>query len=68
MTHQSKENKHTNYNKKRGSTPLRVQLTPSDNAELWEEIKSDLNNKSGNAKLGILELWRYAKKNGYFDH
>lgn len=61
-----KESKHKKYNEKRGATPIRVQLVPSDDVKLWEQIKADLNGKSGNVKAGIVELYQFAKKHGYF--
>lgn len=61
-----KESKDLKYNKKR--IPLfRVEIVPSDNAELLEQIKADLIAKSGNPKQAIIELHQFAKENGYFD-
>lgn len=54
------------YNAKR--IPLfRVEIVPSDNAELLKKIKADLLAKSGNPKTGVIELYQFAKENGYFD-
>jgi len=61
-----KPNKDLKYNKKR--KPLfRVEVVPSDNAELLEQIKADLIAKSGNPKQAIIEIHQFAKANGYFD-
>jgi hypothetical protein len=61
-----KESKDLKYNKKR--KPLfRVEIVPSDNAELLEKIKADLIVKSGNAKQAIIDLHAFAEGHGYFD-
>jgi len=61
-----KESKDLKYNKKR--IPLfRVEIVPSDNAELLEQIKADLIAKSGNPKQAIIELHKFAKDKGYFN-
>jgi hypothetical protein len=63
---EKKESKDLKYNKKR--KPLfRVEIVPSDNAELLEQIKSDLIAKSGSPKQAIIELYQFAKEKGYFD-
>ena len=59
---------HTKYEKeKRGKVVMRVQLTPSDDSEHWEQIKTDLVNRYGSAKQAIHELHAKAKKDGEFD-
>lgn len=61
-----KESKDSKYNKKR--KPLfRVEIVPSDDFELLEKIKADLIAKSGTPKSGIIELYKFAEENGYFD-
>jgi hypothetical protein len=61
-----KPNKDLKYNKKR--KPLfRVEIVPSDDADLLEQIKADLVAKSGNPKQAIVELYQFAKNKGYFD-
>jgi ABC-type uncharacterized transport system involved in gliding motility auxiliary subunit len=67
MTEQKEnESKDLKYNKKR--KPLfRVEIVPSDNAEFLEQIKADLIAKSGNPKQAVIELYEFAKENGYFD-
>lgn len=60
-----KESKDLKYNKKR--IPLfRVEIVPSDNAELLEQIKADLIAKSGTPKQAVIELYQFAKESGYF--
>jgi hypothetical protein len=62
----NKSSKDDRYNKKR--KPLfRVEIIPSDDAELLEKIKADLIAKSGYPKQAIIELYKFAKKQGYFD-
>jgi hypothetical protein len=61
-----KMNKDAKYNKKRKPL-LRVEIVPSDNAELLEQIKADLIAKSGNSKQAIIDLHQFAKEHGYFD-
>jgi len=54
------------YNQKR--IPLfRVEIVPSDNAQLLEQIKADLVAKSGTPKKAIIALHQFAKEHGYFD-
>lgn len=61
-----KPNKHNKYNKKR--IPLfRVEIVPTDDAELLEQIKAALIEKSGTPKQAIIELYDFAKKHGYFE-
>lgn len=61
-----KVSKDKKYNQKR--KPLfRVEIVPTDNAELLEQIKADLIAKSGNPKQAIIELHEFAKAHGYFD-
>lgn len=67
MKSNNSSSKHVKYNEKR--KPLfRVELVPSDNLELWKQVKTDLVEKSGSAKAGILEMYQKAKKDGYFDN
>ena len=59
---------HIKYEKeKRGKVVMRVQLTPSDDAEHWEQIKNDFVAKYGSTKQAIFELHTKAKENGDFD-
>lgn len=61
-----KSSKDVKYNKKR--QPLfRVEIVPSDDAELLEQIKADLITKSGDPKQAIIELHQFAKEHGYFN-
>jgi len=57
------------YNKKR--IPLfRVEVSTADSKEQTEEMlqmKEELIDKSGNAKKGVIEMYRFAKSEGYFD-
>lgn len=64
----SQQRAHTKYEKeKRGKVVMRVQLTPSDDSDHWEQIKTDLVNRYGSAKQAIYELHAKAKKDGEFD-
>jgi hypothetical protein len=56
------------YNQKRQQV-LKVEALREDKEALvfWETLKADLTKKSGNTKLGIIELYEKAKKEGYFD-
>lgn len=61
-----KGSKHDTYNKKR--KPLfRVEIVPTDDAELLEQIKTDFIEKSGTPKQAVIDLHAFAKKHGYFD-
>lgn len=70
MTDQKeKESKDLKYNKKR--EPLfRVEISTADTAEAADEMrkmKADLIHKSGTAKLGVIDMYKFAKEKGYFD-
>lgn len=57
------------YNKKRIPI-LRVEATTADNDEDIEEMfqmKDDLIDHSGTAKQGVIDLYRFAKENSYFE-
>lgn len=58
------------YNKK-GREPLfRVEISTADTPEAAEEMKQmkvDLVDKSGTAKKGVIDMYKFAKENGYFD-
>lgn len=61
------ENKDAKYNKKR--IPLfRVEIIPSDDADLLNKIKDDLIKKSVTPKQGIIDMYEFSEKNGYFDN
>lgn len=65
MMSEKKESKHDNYNKKR--KPLfRVEIALGDDAALLERIKGALIDKSGTPKQGIIDLYKFAEKLGYF--
>jgi len=56
------------YNKKRQPI-LRVEVSTADNKESVEEMeqmKDDLIKRSGNAKKGVVDMYRFAKEKGYF--
>lgn len=64
-----KINKDIEYNKKRKPI-LRVEATTADTAEAlveMDQMKVDLIEHSGTAKKGVIELYRFAKENGFFD-
>tara|TARA_R110002050_G_scaffold186406_2_gene320634 strand:+ start:523 stop:738 length:216 start_codon:yes stop_codon:yes gene_type:complete len=64
-----KPNKDLEYNKKRKPI-LRVEATTADTAEAVEEMdqmKVDLIAHSGTAKKGVIDLYRFAKENGFFN-
>jgi hypothetical protein len=64
-----KESKDSRYNKKRKPI-LRVEVTTADNTEAVEEMnlmKVELIEKSGTAKKGVIDMYKFAKKNGFFD-
>ena len=58
------------YNKKR--IPLfRVEVSTADSQEQMEEMlqmKDEIIHQSGNAKQGVIDMYRFAKKHGYFDN
>lgn len=57
------------YNKKRISL-FRVEVSTADNEADIEEMfqmKDDLIDKSGTAKQGVIDMYRFAKENGFFD-
>lgn len=61
-------NKDLEYNKKRKPI-LRVEATTADTEEAVEEMdqmKVDLIAHSGTAKKGVIDLYRFAKENGFF--
>tara|TARA_R110001583_G_scaffold52147_8_gene162212 strand:- start:1494 stop:1709 length:216 start_codon:yes stop_codon:yes gene_type:complete len=64
-----KESKDLKYNKKR--RPLfRVEVSTADSAEdivKMEQMKADLIAKSDNAKQGVIDMYDFARKHGYFD-
>jgi hypothetical protein len=62
-------NKDLLYNKKRKPI-LRVEATTADTPEEVEEMyqmKDDLVHHSGSAKKGVIDVYRFAKENGFFD-
>jgi hypothetical protein len=64
-----KVNKDLAYNKKRKPI-LRVEATAADTAEdvaEMDQMKVDLVEHSGNAKQGVIDVYRFAKKNGFFN-
>ncbi len=67
-TKENKVSKDITYNKKRKPI-LRVEATTADSDEdvaEMDQMKIDLINHSGSAKQGVIDLYRFAKKNGYF--
>lgn len=64
-----KASKDIAYNKKR--KPLfRVEVSTADtveDVEEMEQMKADLIAKSKTAKQGVIDMYKFAKKNGYFD-
>ena len=63
-----KESKDKLYNKKRKPI-LRVEATTADTAEAVEEMeqmKVDVITHSGTAKQGVIDIYRFAKENGFF--
>ncbi|GIC77170.1 hypothetical protein [Moritella sp. F3] len=70
MTEQKEKlSKDVSYNKKR--EPLfRVEISTADTAEDGEEMrqmKTAIVNKSGSAKKGVIDMYRFAKENGFFN-
>ena len=70
MTKEKKKiSKDIAYNKKR--IPIfRVEVSTADNEADTEEMfqmKDDLIDKSGTAKQGVIDMYRFAKENGFFD-
>ncbi|MBE8233119.1 MAG: hypothetical protein HAW67_05230 [Endozoicomonadaceae bacterium] len=65
-----KDAKQTRYNKM-GREPLfRVEISTADSNEDAEEMrkmKTVLIAKSGTAKKGVVDMYKFAKENGYFD-
>lgn len=65
----TKQNKDHNYNKKRKPI-LRVETSTADTDEEIEEMKKmkiDIIKHSGTAKKGVIDLYKFAKNNGFFD-
>jgi hypothetical protein len=63
------ESKDDRYNKGREAA-FRVEITAADSPETAEKIrrmKVELNGISGSAKQGIVDLYDFANKRGYFD-
>jgi predicted polyphosphate/ATP-dependent NAD kinase len=57
------------YNKKRKPI-LRVEATTADTPEAVEEMeqmKVDLIEHSGSAKQGVIDVYKFAKENGFFE-
>jgi hypothetical protein len=58
------------YNKE-GREPLfRVEISTADSAEdaeLMREMKAVITAKSGSAKQGVIDIYKFAKGNGYFN-
>lgn len=53
----SANNRRTKYEKTgRGKVIMRVQLSKSDDVQMWEDIKKGLVEKYGSAKEGIFQL------------
>jgi hypothetical protein len=69
MTKNKEEvNKDLKYNKKRKPI-FRVEATTADTEEAaaeMDQMKVDLINHSGTAKKGVIDLYRFAKENGFF--
>jgi hypothetical protein len=69
MTKQKqKVNKDIEYNKKRKPI-LRVEATTADTEEEiaeMDQMKVDLVAHSGNAKKGVIDIYRFAKEKGFF--
>ncbi|MAW98110.1 MAG: hypothetical protein CMN72_00370 [Sphingomonas sp.] len=64
-----KVNKDIAYNKKRKPI-LRVEASTADSEEditEMEQMKDQLVAHSGNAKQGVIDMYRFAKENGFFD-
>jgi hypothetical protein len=64
-----KPNKDLEYNKKRIPI-LRVEATTADSEDEIEEMfqmKDHVIEKSGSAKQGIIDMYRFAKENGFFN-
>jgi hypothetical protein len=60
-----KDNKDATYNKKR--KPLfRVEIVPSDDAKLLEQIKADMD-LLGTPKEALIKMHTELKKQGFFD-
>ncbi len=69
MIEKDKINKDISYNKKRKPI-IRVEATTADTAEAVAEMnqmKIDVIEHSGSAKQGVIDLYRFAKENGFFD-
>lgn len=66
----NKPTKDTLYNKKRKPI-LRVEATTADSEQDiqdMEKMKGELILKSGTAKKGVIDMYVFAKNNGYFDN
>lgn len=65
----TKISKDVAYNKKR--IPLfRVEVSTADNEADTKDMfqmKDDLIDKSGTAKQGVIDMYRFSKENGFFD-
>jgi hypothetical protein len=71
MTEQkNKVSKDVKYNTQGREALFRVEITTADSPESAEEMrqmKTDLVDKSGTAKQGVFDMYKFAKENGYFD-
>jgi hypothetical protein len=57
------------YNKEKREPLFRVEISSADTAEEAEKMrrmKADLIDKSGTAKQGVVDMYKFAKENGYF--
>jgi hypothetical protein len=69
MTKKSEVNKDKKYNQKRKPI-FRVEAVSSDTTEAVQEMykmKFDIINHSKTAKQGVIDIYRFAKENGFFD-
>ena len=58
------------YNKERREPLFRVEISSADTAEDAEkmrQMKADLIAKSKTAKKGVIDMYDFAKENGYFE-
>jgi hypothetical protein len=64
------ESKDKKYNKTGREALFRVEISTADSSETAEEMrqmKVDLIDKSATAKQGVFDMYKFAKKNGYFN-
>jgi hypothetical protein len=67
---QKKASKNIEYNKTSREHLFRVEISSADTAEdakKMRQMKADIVAKSNNAKKGVIDMYNFAKENGFFE-